>query len=80
LDNVVSDGDDGGHDYQSELLGELGVGRENLHDKFKLMRWVRETDNNCLLLPYLTRFNSAERVVSVRDEFKLALLAAGDAH
>jgi hypothetical protein len=46
----VSDDDDGGHDYQSEPLGELGVGRENLQDKFKLMRQVRGTDNDYLLL------------------------------
>jgi hypothetical protein len=44
------------------------------------MRRVRGAGDDYALLAYLTRFNSAERVVSVRDEFKLALLAAGDAH
>jgi hypothetical protein len=80
LDNVVSDGDGGEHNSRSELLGELGVGRENLRGKFKLMRQVGETDNDYLPLAYFTRFNSAEQVVSVHDGFETALLTAGDAH
>jgi len=44
------------------------------------MRQVRGTDNDYLLLPYLTRFNSAKRVVPVHDGFETALLTVGDAH
>jgi hypothetical protein len=44
------------------------------------MRRVRGTGDDYAFLPYLTRFNSAKRAMSVRDEFKMALLLAGDAH
>jgi hypothetical protein len=78
--NVVFDGSDDGHDYRSELLRELGVERETQQDKFKLMRRVRGTGDDYLLLPYLTRFNSPERAASVRDGFETALRRAGGAH
>jgi hypothetical protein len=76
-DNVVFDGSDDGHDYRSELLRELGVERENQQDKFKVLRRVRGTGDDYLLLPYLTRFNSEERAASVRSGFETALRRAG---
>jgi hypothetical protein len=79
-DNVVFDGSDDGHDYRSELLRELGVERENQQDKFKLMRRVRGSGSDYLLLPYLTRFNSPERAASVRSGFETALRRAGGAY
>lgn len=79
-DNVVFDGSDDGHDYRSELLRELGVERENQQDKFKLLRRVRGSGSDYLLLPYLTRFNSEQRAASVRSGFTSALSAAGGAY
>ncbi len=77
---TVLDGSDDRHDYRVELLRELGVERELQQDKFKILRRVRGTGSEYLLLPYRTRFNDEGRAQSVRDGFETALQQAADRH
>jgi hypothetical protein len=65
-----------GHDYRAELLRELGTERVVQSDKFKILRRVRGTGEDYVLIPYTTRFNTASRAASIREGFRTALKTA----
>jgi hypothetical protein len=76
---LVMDGSNGAHDYRAELLRELGTERVAQSDKFKILRKVRGTGSDYLLIPYSTRFNDADRAGDIQQGFRTALeTAAGD--
>jgi len=50
-----------GQDYRAGLLRQLGIEREVQQDKFKILRRVRGSGPEHLLIPYLTRFTDTDR-------------------
>jgi hypothetical protein len=70
----------GGHDYRAGLLRQLGTEREIQQDKFKILRRVRGSGPEHLLIPYLTRFNDADRAGDIQQGFRTALQRASQRH
>jgi len=68
-----------GHDYRAGLLRQLGIEREIQEDKFKIhgatQDWITP---QYLLIPYLTRFNDADRAGDTQDRFRTALQTAAE--
>jgi hypothetical protein len=69
-----------GQDYRAGLLRQLGTEREIQQDKFKILRRVRGSGPEHLLIPYLTRFNDADRAGDIQQGFRTALQRASQRH
>jgi len=69
-----------GQDYRAGLLRQLGTEREIQQDKFKILRRVRGSGSEHLLIPYLTRFNDTDRAGDIQDGFRTALQTAAERH
>jgi hypothetical protein len=67
-----------GQDYRAGLLRQLGIEREIQQDKFKILSRVRGSGPEHLLIPYLTRFNDADRAGDTQDRFRTALRTAAE--
>jgi hypothetical protein len=67
-----------GQDYRAGLLRQLGTEREIQQDKFKILSRVRGSGPEHLLIPYLTRFNDADRAGDTQDRFRTALQTAAE--
>jgi hypothetical protein len=67
-----------GQDYRAGLLRQLGIEREIQQDKFKILRRVRGSGPEHLLIPYLTRFNDTDRAGDTQDRFRTALQTAAE--
>lgn len=69
-----------GQDYRAGLLRQLGTEREIQQDKFKILRRVRGSGPEHLLIPYLTRFTDTDRAGDTQDRFRTALQRASQRH
>jgi hypothetical protein len=67
-----------GQDYRAGLLRQLGTEREIQQDKFKILSRVRGSGPEHLLIPYLTRFNDADRAGDTQDRFRTGLQTAAE--
>jgi hypothetical protein len=67
-----------GQDYRAGLLRQLGIEREVQQDKFKILRRVRGSGPEHLLIPYLTRFTDTDRAGDTQDRFRTALQTAAE--